>query len=327
MRRSCYITIALTVAALTVSLGWGNPSLAQSDNWVRTSTINYDRSADDTTAGHAYRLAARTPPIEQGDLSDGSGYIRSEPRAVAPFPIRLNEFVRKYLAKYLHAPAGLQNSFNRSAPYLAQMVDVLQQNKIPPDLVYLAFAESAFSKRGDGPWQLTKTTAREYGLKINSYVDERRDPVMSTRAAAKYLAHLHEASDGDWTMTLIAWNNGEGTLDKYWSLRGPGFEQFGNLLPQHTRSLLGRFMAVDYIARHAGTYGIVPASLEEAPAYRTVRVSGGTSLTWLAFEHGTTLGRLRELNPALLRDITPPYARSYAVRIPIVQRTYSLNNY
>jgi len=320
MTRKPQIAVALTVLGLAVSLAWVTPSSAQTDNWVMVgSSINYDRGSDDTTAGQAYSLAAN--PAERGGEASGKfGFVRSEPQAYAPFPIRLNRFVKRYLLDYLHAPEGLQGSFNRSAPYLSEMVGELRRFGVPDDLVYLAFAESAFSKHGKGPWQFTSATAKRFGLHINPYVDERRDPVLSTRAAAKYLSTLHEASDGDWTMTLIAWNNGDRAIDRYWSIRGPNLEQFGNLLPQRTRGLLGRFMAVDYIARHARAYGIVPASFDEPPIYRTVRVSGGTSLSWLAFEHGTTIERLRELNPALLRDITPPYARAYSVRIPSPQR-------
>ncbi len=82
-------------------------------------------------------------------------------------------------------------------------------------------------------------------------------------------------------------------------------------------------MAVAYIARHAASYGITAIKLNVAPAYETLRVSGGTLLNRIALDHGTTLNRLRELNPALLRDMVPPYGRSYNVRVPIEQNASS----
>ena len=143
---------------------------------------------------------------------------------------------------------------------------------------------------------------------------------MSTKAAAEYLATLHDEAGDDWPMTLVAWNNGDRAIDRYWSLRGPNIEKFGNRLPRRTRGLLGRFMAVAYIAHHADSYGITPVKLDDPPAYQILPVSGGTPLGRVALNHGTTLQRLHELNPALLRDVVPPYERSYSVRVPLDSR-------
>jgi hypothetical protein len=82
-------------------------------------------------------------------------------------------------------------------------------------------------------------------------------------------------------------------------------------------------MAVAYIARHAENYGITTIKLDEPPIYQTLPVSGGTPLSRVALDHGTTLGRLRELNPALLRDVVPPYERSYSVRVPVDSDTHA----
>jgi membrane-bound lytic murein transglycosylase D len=196
------------------------------------------------------------------------------------------------------------------------MVRVLRSYGLPDDLVYLAFAESEFTRQGKGPWQFNSGTAKRFGLRIDDYVDERRDPVMSTKAAAEYLATLHDQA-GDWPMTLVAWNNGDSAINRYWSLRGRNMERFGSRLPRRTRGLMGRFMAVAYIAHHADSYGLTPIKLDDPPAYQMLPVTGGTPLSRVAFNHGTTLEHLRELNPALLRDVVPPDQRSYSVRIPL----------
>ncbi len=217
----------------------------------------------------------------------------------------------------MNSPYHLQDTFDRSHPYLQDMVRVLRSYGLPDDLVYLAFAESEFSKIGQGPWQFTSETAKRFGLRIDNYVDERRDPVLSTKAAAEYLATLHDEAGDDWPVTLIAWNTGDSAINRYWSLRGRNMEHFGSRLPRRTRGLMGRFMAVAYIAHHANSYGITPVKLDDPPAYQMLPVTGGTPLSRVALDHGTTLQHLRELNPALLRDVVPPDQASYSVRIPL----------
>ncbi|MGO8672158.1 MAG: transglycosylase SLT domain-containing protein [Capsulimonadaceae bacterium] len=113
------------------------------------------------------------------------------------------------MSDFLNSGEHLQDTFDRSHPYLPDMVRVLRSYGLPDDLVYLAFAESEFSKRGKGPWQFNSGTAKHFGLHIDRYVDERRDPVMSTKAAAEYLATLHDEAGDDWPMTVVAWNNGD----------------------------------------------------------------------------------------------------------------------
>jgi len=187
-------------------------------------------------------------------------FVRSKPKAVMPFPVVLNRTVQAYVDSYVAQPQGLKQSFQRSQPYLSEMVNVLQSEGLPPDLVYLAFAESAFDETGAGPWQLNKVTARRFGLTIDRWVDQRRDPIESTRAAAEYLATLHDETDHDWRMTLVAWNNGDARLDHYLRLQDATYERLMSRLPRRTRSLMNRFMAVAVIAHHTEEYGIEPAA-------------------------------------------------------------------
>src|SRR5271168_3045658 len=256
-------------------------------------------------------------PAEAGARPVPTQYELPLPEPVPPFPILLNRSVRRYVSDFLKASNQLQDTFDRSHPYMPDMVRVLRSYGLPDDLVYLAFAESEFSREGKGPWQFNSDTAKRFGLRIDDYVDERRDPVMSTKAAAEYLATLHDEAGDDWPMTLVAWNNGDSAIGRYWSLRGPNMEKFGRRLPRRTRGLMGRFMAVAYIAHHANSYGITPIKLDEPPIYEMLSVRGGTPLSRVALDHGTTLADLRELNPALLRDMVPPDERSYDVRIPV----------
>jgi membrane-bound lytic murein transglycosylase D len=242
-------------------------------------------------------------------------FVRNNPVGVAPFPIVMNETVQRYVDSYLAQPEGLQRSFLRSGPYMNEMQSVLQNRGLPKDLVYLTFAESGFADTGAGPWQLSRETARRFGLEINSWVDERRDPIKSTRAAAAYLATLHDQVDSDWRMTLVAWNNGDSGVDRYRSLRDLSYELLVSRLPARTRQLLNRFMAVALIARHSRQYGIAEAAYHPAPNYRVVTVKAKTALSTVAERTHTSVMRLHLLNPGLLRTSTPP-GKYYALRVP-----------
>ena len=272
-------------------------------------------------AGAAKLLAsAETAPIPNARASlaatDEIPFVRSQPRAVPPFPLVLNRTVQQYVNQYVSQPQGLKQSFRRSQPYMTDMIRELEQAGLPSDLVYLAFAESGFSPAGDGPWQLEKATARRFGLVVNQWIDERRDPLKSTRAAAEYLATLHDATGSDWRMTLVAWNNGDGTIDHYSRLRNASYERLMTKLPHHTRSLMNRFMAVALIARHAGDYGLDDVSFNQPPHYRVLKVKGGTLLSHVAAMTQVTVDALRQANPALLRDRVPANLENYEIRVP-----------
>jgi membrane-bound lytic murein transglycosylase D len=249
------------------------------------------------------------------DLAEGIPYVRSEPHKVPPFPLVLNETVQRYVDAFAEHNAGIRESFRRSRRYLPAMVKVLENHDLPADLVYLSFAESSFSSRGAGPWQLSLATARRFDLKVNRYVDERRDPIKSTRAAAEYLATLHDEV-GDWRVALVGWNRGQTAMDNYWPLRGVDYSRLTSRLPYTTRSLLNRFMAVAIMAHQPERYGLEPVNYTETASFRVVEVKGGTSLAEVARRMRLSVQVLREYNPAILHDRVPP-GPSYELRLPL----------
>jgi peptidoglycan lytic transglycosylase D len=249
------------------------------------------------------------------DLAEGIPYVRSEPHKVPPFPLVLNQSVQRYVNAFAEHSAGIEGSFRRSRPYLSAMVQVLERHDLPPDLVYLSFAESSFSSKGAGPWQLSVATARRFNLRVNRYVDERRDPIKSTRAAAQYLASLHDEV-GDWRVALVGWNRGQAAMNDYWSLRGVDYGQLTAHLPYPTRALLNRFMAVAIIAHQPRRYGIEPIDYTEAIQFRVIKVKGGTRLSEVARHTGVSVRVLRKYNPAILHGGVPP-GPSYELRLPL----------
>lgn len=261
-------------------------------------------------------LAQNTEATPSGETAIGRlPFVRSQPQTVPPFPIELNQTVQAYVDGYINQPAILNQSFRRISPYMAEMDSMLRDHGLPPDLVYLTVAESGFSHTGAGPWQLSRETARRFGLTINRWVDERRDPIKSTRAAAEYLTTLHQQTGSDWRMTLVAWNNGEAGCDRYLHLRDASYERLIQRLPSRTRSLLNRFMAVALIARHREAYGIEPVR-DTSPPYQVETVRGGTRLEAVAERHHIAVNALRALNPALVENCVPPTATVYPVRVP-----------
>jgi membrane-bound lytic murein transglycosylase D len=288
-------------------------------NQISVTSIREETAA--SPAGAAELLSASeigTPSWSRPVASTPGSlpFVRSRPKLVPPFPLVLNREVQAYIDSYLAQPRRLRQSFERSAPFMPEMLSLFEDDGLPPDLVYLAFAESAFSAVGAGPWQLNKTTAQRYGLIINRWLDERRDPIKSTRAAAEYLAELHDQTGADWRMTLVAWNNGDSGVYRYLRLMTAPYECLMQQLPRRTRSLMNRFMAVALIARHAKKYGVDTVSWTQAPRYRMIAVDGGTSLRTIAVSNRTSIAVLRRLNPALLSDRTPPGPQSYPIRVP-----------
>jgi membrane-bound lytic murein transglycosylase D len=249
-------------------------------------------------------------------LAEGVPYVRSEPHRVPPFPLALNSAVQRYVEAFAEHDAGINGSFRRSRPYLPSMVKVLEQHDLPPELVYLSFAESSFSSKGSGPWQLSVATARRFHLRVNHYIDERRDPIKSTKAAAEYLATLHDEV-GDWRVALVGWNRGESAMEDYWSLRGVDYSRLTANLPYNTRSLLNRFMAVAIIANQPERYGIEPVDYsDDVSNFRLIKVKGGTKFTEISRETGISVRVLRKYNPAILHDRVPP-GPGYDLRVPV----------
>ncbi len=227
-------------------------------------------------------------------------------RSVASFQTDLRNFFHGALA--------------RSAKYVPTMTDMLMRAGVPTELAYLPLIESGYrpeavSPAGAvGPWQFIPETGKRYGLRIDAMVDERRDPIKSTEAAAQYLKDLHEMF-GDWELSLAAYNSGEyrvariladkGTTD-YWSMRARGY------LPSETSAYVPKFLAAVQIAKAPQQYGFMAPS--DAPMhFEEVNVDRQLPLKTAAGLCGVSASELAELNPALRRGITPS---GYALRVP-----------
>ena len=233
--------------------------------------------------------------------------------------------VRHFINYYSNTgKASFQILLARSGKYMPMIAKVLNDEGLPEELGYLALLESQFivnttSRNGAvGLWQFVATTARQYGLRIDRWVDERRDPVKSTRAAAAYLKELH-AYYGRWFLATAAYNAGQGTIDK--ALQQSGAKDFWSIkakakLSEETRNFVPKFVAIALIASDPVAYGLDGIRYESPFNYEEVELHEPMKLAALAELAEMEVSRLRDLNPALLRDSTPPGEFGFRVNLP-----------
>lgn len=220
---------------------------------------------------------------------------------------------RKYYTKWL----------GRSTRYRPMMYRELDKAGLPRDLVYLSMIESGYNAHAyshaaaAGLWQFIPSTGKLYKLRIDWWVDERRDPEASVGAAIAFLGELH-GMFGDWRLAWGAYNGGPGRIRRatkqagskdWWTLaRGP-------YLHSETDNYVPKIMAAAIIGHHPERYGFTGIEYQDELTYETVRVDGSVELAVLAKCAGTSVDDLKALNPALRRYATPP--EGYDVRLPI----------
>ncbi|MDX1582582.1 MAG: LysM peptidoglycan-binding domain-containing protein, partial [Thermoanaerobaculia bacterium] len=215
----------------------------------------------------------------------------------------------------------IQSSFNRSAPWIPMIEQVLAAYGLPADLAYLPVIESGYrtsltsTAGAHGMWQFMAPTAREYGLRVDWWVDERADPWKSTRAAAHYLSDLYRIF-GDWPLALAAYNCGPGCVGR--ALERENATTFWELLdkkalPKETRGYVPTFYATIALAARPQEFGFtLPNPYDNLPD--SVTIHGPVSLDYLASEIGLDADLFRSLNVELHRGIVPP--EPWSLRVP-----------
>jgi soluble lytic murein transglycosylase-like protein/LysM repeat protein len=236
-----------------------------------------------------------------------------------------NPQVRHFVKYYsTTGKARFQQLLARSGRYMPMIAKVLNEEGLPEELGYLALIESEFvvnrtSRNGAvGLWQFIATTARRYGLRIDDWVDERRDPAKSTRAAAAYLKDLHRYY-GRWFLATAAYNAGPGTIDK--AMQQSGAKDFWSIkakaqLSEETRNFVPKLVAISLIATDPQNYGFNDVRYDMPLDYEDVELVAPIKLDALADLAETDLAVIRDLNPALRGHTTPPGEHGYRINFP-----------
>jgi membrane-bound lytic murein transglycosylase D len=249
-------------------------------------------------------------------------------RAKYDIPIDVNAAVVAYI-RFFQSPVARSHFvkwLGRSYRYLDRYREILKEEGLPEDTVYLAMIESGFGNfaysraKASGPWQFIAPTGKLYGLRQDFWVDERRDPEKSAHAAARFLKRLYEQT-GDWRLAWAGYNAGVGRIFK---ARDRGYADFWDMasapgkkvLRAETKGYVPKLMAAAIVSKHPQAFGFTDTEIEKQDwmDYEEVTIPSATLLTVIAKAAGVSEREILDLNPELRRSCTPP--RPYDIKIP-----------
>jgi membrane-bound lytic murein transglycosylase D len=241
--------------------------------------------------------------------------------ATYDMPIEWNERVENAIVYFQTVGRKAFTTYmKRSGKYKDLMQSILREKGLPEDLVWLCLVESGFNPkayswaRAVGPWQFIAGTGKKYGLKRNWWYDERRDFVKSTYAACDYLTFLYNKFNS-WPLALAGYNGGEGRVEK--AIKKHETDDFWRLkLRKQTEDYVPLYMAATIIAKDPERYGF-DVELDEPLSFDEMEINQPLDLKKVAKMLGTSPDVICELNPELLRGVTPPNCRGYKLRIPV----------
>jgi membrane-bound lytic murein transglycosylase D len=251
-------------------------------------------------------------------------------------PIVINDKVEQFIQFF---QTTIRDKFitwlARSEKYIPSMKSVLKEYGLPEDLVYLSLIESGFNPyaysraKAVGLWQFISPTGKRYGLRVNWWVDERRDPEKSTIAAAKYLKDLYEMF-ACWYLAAAGYNAGEYKIlnaikryrtDDFWKLTKHPY------LKRETKDYVPLMIAAALVAKNPEKYGFIDVEYQEPLRYEKVKVPELTDLSFIARACETSLEAIKNLNPELRRGVTPPNETEYEIKIPFGGKDLFLENF
>lgn len=272
--------------------------------------------------------------INKNNLTNGNGEVRVlsyndsiivNRLSKIPTTIEMpfNDVTQKFIDMYSNRMRGsVAIMLGSSNFYMPIFEEALEKYGLPLELKYLPVIESALrpsatSRVGAaGLWQFMIATGKRYGLEVNTLVDERRDPVKSSDAAARYLKDLYDMF-GDWGLAIAAYNCGEGNVQKALLRSGDvevkDFWSIYNKLPRETRGYVPAFIAANYIMTYYCDHGIVPMEARLPAQSDTIIVTNDVQFKQISSVCNITVDELRALNPQYRHDIVP---MNYALRLP-----------
>ncbi len=299
-----------------------DPVLAMLDSLQQQKYFERADICDDTASLNIHGYHADSLPVFSDDI-----YLARLQKldAESPFDLVFNEHVRKYIEVYtVKKRKVVSRVLGLSHLYFPLFEDAFDRHGLPMELKYLAIVESALnpvavSRSGAGGlWQFILSTGKLYGLRVNSFIDERRDPYLATEAACAYMKYLYKTF-GDWQMVLAAYNCGPGAVSRairrsggkntYWELRP--------WLPTETQNYVPAFIAATYAMHHAADHNIYPVLPKKEFFFAdTLRLRKRLDLHEVSQILGMSYEDLSFLNPAYKLGIVPLNDKGYTLVLP-----------
>ena len=275
-------------------------------------------------------------------------YIERLSRIPSVMELAYNDVVQKFIDRYTgrlrYSVSYMLGAMNFYMPVFEEALEAYQ---LPLELKYLPIIESALNPKAvsrvgaTGLWQFMPATGKQYGLELNSLVDERRDPVKSSYAAARYLKALYKIF-GDWNLVIAAYNCGPENINK--AIRraraAKGKTQEGDVLtsadkdywhiypylPAETRGYVPAFIAANYIMTYYCDHNICPMTTRLPAQTDTVVVRRNVHLEQVAAVLGLDIDMLRSLNPEYRRDVVPGLTKPSVIRLPLADTGRFIDN-
>jgi membrane-bound lytic murein transglycosylase D len=256
-----------------------------------------------------------------------SAYDRKLENTHFDFPVVDNASTRKWIRYFLgRGKEWFIRSADRAGRYAPVLSQILHENELPRDLIYLAMAESGFQNKvvshaaAAGPWQFIKSTAKIYGLHVGWYVDERLDPIKASFASSSYLKDLYKRF-GSWELAAAGYNAGEGKVGRatrryrskdFWRIRKGGY------LRRETRDYVPKIMALAIIGKNLRVFGFEEElEAQKALKYEVAHVKKNSDLYLIADDLELSFEELKKWNPELMRWHTPASREHYALKLPL----------
>ena len=298
-----------------------------------------DNTPNEVQAGDRLVVPSKSPSeVDSFRVTD------PEPPKVADteldsIPTDINEKVDQWV-KYFQGRKGrphMERYLARSSRYMKVMQTILRKNGLPEDLIYIALIESGFSSKATshaaavGYWQFIRGTGKRYGLEINALVDERRDPILATQAAAEYFKGLYSVF-GSWYLAMASYNVGENRVKRevmnhytrdFWELARK------RRFPKETINYIPKFIAAKLIGNNPAKYGFTDIEWEKPLEFETIKVDRAVNLRQMANKLNFDYDDLKQMNPKFKGEIAPAKASDEGapvleIRVPVGQTVAAL---
>ncbi len=338
--KSYKISLALFLVIISSStFSKNNPTINEHADAIRKSYVKYTANLDsvdeydtkDLYLNNATSIvgSSKINKIDKHHVKTyflyGAEHLKLE-NYYFDIPIKYNAAVKKWIHYFLNKGRGFFTRYGqRAGRYAPLLGKILEDHELPRDLIFLAMAESGFLNNAKswakavGPWQFMPYTGKKYGLKIDWYIDERRDPIKATIAAGRYLKKLFKDFNS-WELAMAAYNAGEGKMSRaikryktknYWQIRKNRY------LKRETKDYVPKIMALAIIGKNLKSFGFDEIDFNVPLDFDEITINSNTDLIHLSQVISIPFETIQKLNPEILRWFSHPNITKYKLRVPV----------